>query len=150
MRNILSFLILVTAFLLISSCKKDGTQLSPASSQFWLKVSNDVPEFTIEFIGQDAKNNFKDYTIDYANKEFYPNLKTVTDSTTNETWVQVYQAFDQTDEITLQISGDSTRYKAKGFSHGEQRFIEILRKSDGAINIIDRDITTITKIINIE
>ena len=150
MRNILSFLILVTAFLLISSCKKNVTTLSTASSQFWLKVDNNVPEFTIEFIAQDAKNNFKDYTIDYANKEFDPNLKTVTDNTTNETWVQVYKAFDQTDEITLQLSGESKLYKAKGFGHGEKRFIEISCKSGGAINIIDRDITTITKIINIE
>jgi hypothetical protein len=150
MRNILSFLILVTAFLMISSCKKNGTQLSPASSQFWLKVDNNVPDFTIEFNAQDTKNNFKGYTIDYANKEFDPNIKTVTDNTTNETWVLVYKDFDKTDEITLQLSGDSNIYKAKGFGHGEKRFIEISCKSGGDINVIDRDITTITKIINVE
>ncbi len=150
MKNILSFLILVTAFLLISSCKKNGTQASPGTSQFWLKVDNNVPDFAIEFIAKDVKNNFKDYTINYANKEFDPNLKTVTDPTTNETWVLVHKDFDQTDEIALQLSGDSNIYKAKGFSHGEKRCIEISYKSGGGVNITYRDITTINVIVNVE
>ena len=149
MKNILSFLILVSVFTLLGSCKKNESGISSAPSQFWLKVDNTVPEFTIEFKGQDAKNNVKDYTINYTNQDFDPKLKKVTDFTTNETWVLVYKDFDQTDEITLQLSGDSKQYKAKGFSHGEKRFVEVSCNS-GVVNIIDRDITTITKIINIE
>lgn len=150
MRNILLFILLVCVLTLFSSCKKNESGLNSAPSQFWLKVSNDVPEFTIEFKGQDVKNNFKDYTINYSKQDFDPKLKEVTDYTTDETWVLVYKDFDRTDEITLQLSGDSRQYKAKGFAHGEKRFVEVSCNSEGAINLIDHDITTITKIINIE
>ena len=150
MKNILSFLVLVLVLSLFGSCKKEGTDLSSTPSQFWLKVGKDVPEFSIEFIGQDAKNNSKSYAVTYSNNVLSPNLKTAIDNTNNETWVMVHKSLDKTDEITLQFSGDSKLYSAKGFGHGEKRFIEITCQPGGVINIHDRDITTINKIIYIE
>jgi len=150
MKNILSFLGLVLVLSQLGSCGKKGTDLSSSPAQFWLKVSNDVPEFTIQFVGQDAKNYFSNYAITYTNNSFSPNLKTAIDNISKETWVMVYKSFDKTDEITLQFSGESKTYKAKGFGFGEKRFLEISCTSGGVINVQDRDITTINKIIYIE
>jgi hypothetical protein len=150
MRIILSFLVLALVLSLFSSCKRDGTDLSTTPSQLWLKVNNNVPEFSIEFIGQDAKNYFNSYSITYSNNELSPNLKTTIDNTKNETWVMVYKSLDKTDEISIQFSGESKTYKSKGFGHGEKRFVEISCNSGGVITVQDRDITTITKIIWIE
>jgi hypothetical protein len=150
MRIILSFLVLALVLSLFGSCKKKGTDLSSTPSQLWLRVNNNVPEFSIEFIGQDAKNYFKDYSVTYSNNELSPNLRTAIDNTKNETWVMVYKSLDKTDEISLQLSGETKIYKSKGFGHGEKRFVEISCNSGGVISVQDRDITTISKIIWIE
>jgi hypothetical protein len=150
MRKILSFLVLALVLSLFGSCKREGTDLSSTPAQLWLKVSNNVPEFSIEFIGQDAKNYFKSYSITYSNNELSPNLKTAIDNTNYETWVMVYKALDKTDEISLQFSGETKTYKSKGFGHGEKRFVEISCNSGGIVTVQDRDITTISKIIWIE
>ena len=150
MKNILSFLVLVLVLSQFGSCGKKGTDLTSTPSQFWLKVSNDVPEFTLEFIGQDAKNYYNEYSVTYTNNVFSPNLRTANDNVNKETWIMVYNSFDKTDEITLQFSGESKTYKAKGFGFGEKRFLEISCSSGGGINVQDRDITTINRIIYVE
>jgi len=150
MRTIFSLLILVIVITMLDSCKKKGSDLSSTPSQLWLKVSNDVPEFSIDFIGKDSKNQLKNYFVTYTNNELSPNLKTATDNINNETWVMVFKSLDKTDQITLQLSGESNTYKAKGFGYGEKRFVEISRKSSGSINVSDRDITTINVIVYVE
>ena len=147
MKIIISFLVLAIVLSLFGSCKKKGTDLSSTPSQLWLKVSNDVPGFSIDFIGHDAKNNFKSYAVTYTNNELNPNLRTATDNINNETWVMVFKSLEKTDQITLQLSGESNTYKAKGFGYGEKRFVELSRKSGGGIIVNDRDITTINTIV---
>ena len=150
MRIILSFLVLAVVLSLFGSCKKKGTDLSSTPSQFWVKVSSTVPDFTIKFTGQDSNNQLKDYAVTYTRNVLNPNLKTIIDTTKNETWVLVYKSLDRTDEISLQLSGNGKVYTAKGFGFGEQRFIEIVLDTSGSINMEDRDLTTINTIINIE
>jgi len=150
MRKILSFLILVIVIIQFDSCKKKGTESDSEPSQFWVKVSNTVPDFTIKFTGQDSNNQLKDYSITYTGNVLNPNLKTIIDTTKNETWVLVYKSLERTDEISLQLSGNGKVYKANGFGFGEKRFIEIALDTSGSINMEDRDITTISTTINIE
>ena len=146
-------LIFIIVILIFSSCKKtiiNETNIFTESSQLWVKVGSNVPNFTIKFICQNFNNNKKYYFVDYVDKVFNPNQKSFTDSTNNETWVLVYKSFDRTDEIVLQLQGGTNVYKAKGFEFGEKRFIDVSINTGGSVNIEDRDITTINKIIYIE
>ena len=150
MRKFLSLLILVVVIIQFDACKKKGTGSDSEPSQFWVKVSNTVPDFMIKFTGQDSNNQLKDYSVTYTGNVLNPSLKTIIDPTKNETWVMVYKSLDRTDEITLQLSGNGQVYKAKGFGFGEKRFIEVALDASGAFNVKDRDITTINTIIYIE
>ena len=109
-----------------------------------------MPDFKIKFKCLDANVMEKDYTISYINNIFDPQLKTFTDPNNNETWVMVFKSLESTNEITLQLTGDSKIYNAKGFGLGEKRFIEISINSGGGFIVIDRDITSINKIILFE
>ena len=135
------------------SCKKttiNETNIFPESSQLWVKVSSNVPDFKIKFSCQDTRNKKSDYLVSYLGKVFNPNQKTFTDKTNNDTWVMVYKSFDRTDEINIQLSESLDVYKAKGFEFGDKRFIDIVLNPSGSFNVVDRDITTINKIIYVE
>lgn len=144
------FLILVVVNAILFSCKKTEINNYPTNSQLWVKVSNSLPDCNIKFKYQDIKNRNYFYSVLYNGKVFSPNLNTFTDSSNNETWVLVYKTIGRTDEIDIQLSKNSTVYKARGFEYGENRFIEIKHTPDGSYYVEDRDITTINKIINVE
>lgn len=135
---------LIFLFLTILSCKKDDTQPDSETSQLWLKVDQSVPDFTMTLKCADLKNNENLYTVTYAGKTFSPNLKSAVVGT-NDTWIQVYKAFDRTNEITLQLANGQV-YKTRGFEFKEKRVIEVVSR-EGSVNMVDRDISIIEKTI---
>jgi len=139
-------LYLVLVVFIVFSCKKTDTNTDSSGSQLWIKVDAAVPDFDLTFKCGDVKSGGNVYAVSYADKTFNPNLKTVivTEDDINDRWILVYTDFGQTDEITLQLASGKI-YKAKGFRLHEKRLMEII--SSGTINIVDRDISIIERLI---
>jgi hypothetical protein len=139
---------LIILLLSILSCKKDSTQPDSGTSQLWLKVDQSVPDFTMTLKCADLKNTERNYTITWAEQTLSPNLKKVEvgSNESKDSWVQVYRAFDRSDEITIELSNGKV-YKTKGFEYKEKRVIEVVSTVSGSVNVIDRDISIIEKTI---
>jgi hypothetical protein len=139
---------LIVLLLSILSCKKDSNQPDSGTSQLWLKVDQSVPDFTMTLKCADLKNTVRNYTIIWAKQTLNPNLKKVEvgSNDSSDSWVQVYKAFDRTEEITIELSNGKV-YKTKGFEYKEKRVIEVVSTIPGSVNVIDRDISIIEKII---
>jgi hypothetical protein len=146
MRKIL-FLFIIA--LLFFSCKKTANN-NPGSSQLWVKVSDSIPDFNMQFNCQGSDNRKSDYSVSYLGKVFNPNLWTFTDISNNDKWVLVYKSSEGTDDLSVQLLGNGKVYKCKGLGSGEKRGIEIKVKPGGSVYVEVKDISIITKIINIE
>ena len=144
-------LCLVLLIFAVFSCKKTDTPTDSGSSQLWIKVDSAVPDFSITLKCADINGTKKDYTVAYTDKKFDPNLKTITvnDNSNSSSWVLVYDDFDRTDEIDIQTE-DGKEHKTKGFEHKEKRFVEVISSVSGSFSVVDRDISVIEKIINVD
>ena len=147
----MKLLCLVLVIFIVFSCKKNDPPTDSGSSQLWIKVDQAIPDFNITLKCTDINGTKKDYTVAYTDKNFDPNLKTITDkdNSNSSSWILVYDDFDRTDEISLQLK-DGKIIKAKGFDYKEKRLIEVVSGVNGSYSVVDKDISIIEKIIYVE
>lgn len=139
---------LIFLLLMLFSCKKEVVPSDSGSTQLWIKVGRSVPDFSISLKCASLQNKESVYTVSYQDQALNPNLKTASVNSQNnsEAWVMVYKDFDRTDEIELRLANGKV-YKTKGFEYKEKRVIEVVATTGGAINVVDRDISIIEKLI---
>jgi hypothetical protein len=142
---------LVFVVSIIFSCKKADSDADSVNSELWVKVDKEVPDFIMKFRCGAFKKKENIYTVSYTDKTIIPNLKTiiVNENGIYNNWILVYTNFGRTDEIILQLANGKI-YKAKGFEFREKRLIEIFSVSNDNIEIVDRDISIIEKLIYID
>ena len=134
--------------LLLFSCKKDDAVGISSDTELWIRVDNSIESVDVAFIGKNAKGTPSSHVINYNNGVFTSSLKSANDTRDGGTWTLVFVSSEKSDEI--EITCKNKKYRIRGFSCNERRFVQIVNSFNGSVSIQDHDISIIEKIILVD